>query len=327
MLENAPNRLPRIAISVGECTGIGPELALKCAACPQVVDRCVPLVYGPAAVVGRIAGILSLPCPEVGGSSSDKPAIVDVGEVKQNQVHPGEFDATTGAASFSAVILAVQAALGGEVDAVVTGPIQKEAWHLAGIHYPGHTELLAEKTATADYCMMLTSETISCVLATVHIAYADVPNQLSSENVLRAIRLGADALTRRHGRPARVGVCALNPHAGENGLFSHGEETEFIEPAIDAARQLEIDVTGPLSPDTAFTAAMRERFDVYVCMYHDQGLIPLKALSFDEAVNVTLGLPIVRTSVDHGTAMDIAWQGKANHHSMLAAIRMAIDLC
>ncbi len=134
-------------------------------------------------------------------------------------------------------------------------------------------------------------------------------------------------MDRRHDHAPRVTVCGLNPHAGENGLFSHGEEAELIQPAIDLARESGIDVTGPLPPDTAFTPAIRHKTDVYVCMYHDQGLIPLKALAFDDAVNVTLGLPIVRTSVDHGTALDLAWQGKANHHSMLAAIDLAIDLC
>ncbi len=326
MSEFEPHRLPRIAISVGECTGIGPELALKCLTCAEVTDRCVPLLYGPAGVIQRVAQLLGLPCPSVGGTS-DKPAIVDVGALDAAKVIPGVFDATSGEASFAAVMLALNAVTAGDVDAIVTGPIQKEAWRLAGIDYPGHTELLAEKTGTRDYCMMLTSETISCVLATVHVSLADVPSQLSIARVQRAIRLGADALTQRLGRAARVSVCGLNPHAGENGLFSHGEESKIIKPAIDMSRDLGIDVTGPLSPDTAFTPAMRERTDVYVCMYHDQGLIPLKALSFDDAVNVTLGLPIVRTSVDHGTALDIAWQGKASHHSMLAAIRMAIDLC
>ena len=154
-----------------------------------------------------------------------------------------------------------------------------------------------------------------------------LPRLLTTESILRAIRLGAAALSKRLGRAARVTVCGLNPHAGENGLFSHGEEQDVIEPAIEAARTEGIDVTGPLPPDTAFTPrASRSHSDVYVCMYHDQGLIPLKALAFDDAVNVTLGLPIVRTSVDHGTALDLAWQGTANHQSMLAAIAMAIEL-
>ncbi len=326
MSEIAPDRRPRIAISVGECSGVGPELALKCIACAEVIDHCLPLLYGPVGVIEQVARVVGLSCPTVGDNSAGC-SIIDVGEIDATKVRPGVFDAATGAASFEAVTRAIDAALAGDVDAIVTGPIQKEAWHLAGIDYPGHTELLAERTAAQDCCMMLTSESISCVLATVHLALADVPRELSLDKVFRAIRLGADAITARLGRPARVSVCGLNPHAGENGLFSYGEEAEIIEPAVRAARDLGIDVTGPLSPDTAFMPSMRESTDVYVCMYHDQGLIPLKALSFDDAVNVTLGLPIVRTSVDHGTAMDLAWQGKASHQSMLAAIRMAIDLC
>ena len=144
--------------------------------------------------------------------------------------------------------------------------------------------------------------------------------------IFRAIGLAAQAMEKRLGRPARVAVCGLNPHAGEGGMFSHGEEENLIVPAIIQARQMGIEVTGPLPPDTAFTPAVRLHTDVYVCMYHDQGLIPLKTLAFDDAVNVTLGLPVVRTSVDHGTALDIAWTGQASHQSMLAAIHMAVDL-
>jgi 4-hydroxythreonine-4-phosphate dehydrogenase len=186
--------------------------------------------------------------------------------------------------------------------------------------------LLAERTGVKDFCMMLTSDAISCVLATIHVPLADVASLLTVESIERAIRLGAAALAKRLGRPARVTVCGLNPHAGEHGLFSHGEEERVIQPAIEATQAAGFHVTGPLPPDTAFTPAVREQTDVYVCMYHDQGLIPLKAIAFEDAVNVTLGLPIVRTSVDHGTALDLAWRGAANHQSMLAAIKMAADL-
>ena len=234
--------------------------------------------------------------------------------------------ATGNVSAAEAVDQAIADAIDGDIDAIVTGPIQKEAWHAAGIEFPGHTELLADRLGITDFCMMLTSDSISCVLATIHIPLADVPKALTTDLILRAIRLAAHALATREQRPARVTVCGLNPHAGENGLFSHGEESNVIQPAIDAARSEGIDVNGPVSPDTAFTPAIRATTDVYVCMYHDQGLIPLKALAFDDAVNVTLGLPIVRTSVDHGTALDLAWQGKASHRSMLAAIHMAIDL-
>jgi 4-phospho-D-threonate 3-dehydrogenase / 4-phospho-D-erythronate 3-dehydrogenase len=252
--------------------------------------------------------------------------IVDIGQLDADALVPGHFNAQTGRASFAAVDRAISDAARGAVDAIVTGPIQKEAWHAAGIDFPGHTELLADRLGISDFCMMLTSEEISCVLATIHIPLADVASSLTTESITRAIRLGAAALSLRSGRPARVTVCGLNPHAGENGLFSHGEESSIIQPAIEAARRDGLNVTGPLPPDTAFTPRIRQATDVYVCMYHDQGLIPLKALAFDDAVNVTLGLPIVRTSVDHGTALDLAWQGKASHSSMLAAIQMAIDL-
>ncbi len=309
---------PRIAITVGDVSGVGPELAIRCAAMPAVTTRCTPILVGPANVIGMIADHVGLALP---------PEIVDVGSLEATNIKPGRFTAATGQASFLAVTRAIDDAIAGRIDAIVTGPIQKEAWKAAGIDFPGHTELLADRTGSKEFSMMLTSDEISCVLATVHIPLADVAGSLTTDSVTRAIRQGAEAVGRRLGRPARVTVCGLNPHAGEGGMLSHGEETHIIAPAILAARTSGIAVTGPLPPDTAFTPANRKATDVYVCMYHDQGLIPLKALAFDDAVNVTLGLPIVRTSVDHGTALDLAWQGVANHQSMLAAIEMAIELC
>ena len=301
---------------MGEAAGIGPELALKCAAMPQVTDRCQPLLYGPQVVLAEIASWLDLPFSAA--------AVRDIGD--PGSMTPGTFNAQTGQASFDAFDVAIGDAISGKVSAIVTGPIQKEAWHLAGINFPGHTEVLADRTGCDDYCMMLTSQEISCVLATIHIPLADVASRLSQNSIVRAIELANAAMTVRHGRAARIVVCGLNPHAGENGLFSHGEEAEIIAPAIARCHDHGIDVRGPVPPDTAFTPSMRSSTDAYVCMYHDQGLIPLKALSFDDAVNVTLGLPIVRTSVDHGTALDLAWKGTANHQSMLAAIEMAIEL-
>lgn len=317
-LPNNDSKRPRIAVTVGDVAGVGPEIALRCVAETQLHQQCVPILYGPAGVIDRVG-------KHVGNELGDN-QIVNVGDLSGDDVQPGTFSAQTGKASFDAVDRAIRDAMSGEVDAIVTGPIQKEAWHAAGINFPGHTELLADRVGVEDFSMMLTSDSISCVLATIHIPLADVASRLTVESISRAIELGASALTKRIGRPARVTVCGLNPHAGENGLFSHGEETRFIQPAIDAAIAAGIQVTGPVPPDTAFTPRQREATDVYVCMYHDQGLIPLKALAFDDAVNVTLGLPIVRTSVDHGTALDLAWQGKANHSSMMAAIAMAIDL-
>ncbi|TWT54545.1 4-hydroxythreonine-4-phosphate dehydrogenase [Rubripirellula amarantea] len=306
---------PRIAISVGDVAGVGPELALKCAALPEITERCTPVLYGPLVILKRIATLLKLALPK---------DIVDVGDA--GEVSHGHFSLATGQASFDAFNLAISDAMSGKVAGVVTGPIQKQAWHLAGIPFPGHTEVLAERTGTDDFCMMLTSREISCVLTTIHVPLADVPSMLTTDLVIKAITLANEAMTKRHGRPGRIVVCGLNPHAGENGLFSHGEEQSIIIPAVDFCHVRGMNVVGPVPPDTAFTPSMRAKTDAYVCMYHDQGLIPLKALSFDDAVNVTLGLPIVRTSVDHGTAMDLAWQGTANHQSMVAAIDMAVDL-
>jgi 4-phospho-D-threonate 3-dehydrogenase / 4-phospho-D-erythronate 3-dehydrogenase len=308
---------PRIGITVGEATGVGPELALQCAALPEVMQRCRPVLYGNETVVARIAATVGRDVPE---------SVVSVGSLAADTIEPGKFTASTGLASYQAVSSAIDDALSKKIDGIVTGPIQKEAWRLAGVQYPGHTELLADRCEVTEYCMMLTSEQISCVLVTIHVALGDVPGLLSVDSIYRSIRLAAEAMGRRYGRAARVAVCGLNPHAGEGGMFSHAEEEELITPAILRARKLGIEVVGPLPPDTAFTPSIRKETDVYVCMYHDQGLIPLKALAFDEAVNVTLGLPIVRTSVDHGTALDLAWTGRANHQSMLAAIHLAIDL-
>ncbi len=324
-----PERLPKIAITVGEPAGIGPEIALRSAADPRIRQRCRPILVGPIEVILRVAR--QLPRRDEGDlhlsqfASQHANDWIDVGDLSTAEVIPGKFSDSTGRASYEAVLWAIDAAMTRRVDALVTGPIQKEAWHAAGIPFPGHTELLAERTGTTEFRMMLSAPEISCALVTIHIPLADVARSLTSRDITATITLAAQAFAHHH-HDVRVTVCGLNPHAGENGLFSHGEERDIILPAIEAARRSGIVITGPVPPDTAFTPAMRARTDVYVCMYHDQGLIPLKALAFDEAVNVTLGLPIVRTSVDHGTALDIAWKGIANHNSMIAAINMAIDL-
>ncbi|MGI9472903.1 MAG: 4-hydroxythreonine-4-phosphate dehydrogenase PdxA [Rubripirellula sp.] len=309
--------LPSIAITVGDVAGVGPELAIRCASLPEVASRCRPILYGPANVIAEIASRLATGPPS---------HVHDAGTISVGDLQPGTFDSLTGLASFQAVEHAIQDTLSGAVAGIVTGPIQKEAWHSAGVEFPGHTEMLAEMTGVDDFCMMLTSDQVTCVLVTIHVPLLDVPPLLSVDSIHRAIQLGSDAMRARLGRSPRIKVCGLNPHAGENGLFSHGEEANHIVPAIELAKQSGLDVSGPLPPDTAFTPRMREETDVYICMYHDQGLIPLKALAFEDAVNVTLGLPIVRTSVDHGTALDLAWQGVADHRSMLAAIHMAVDL-
>ena len=310
------SRKRTIAITVGDVAGIGPEVSLR--ACEHyATNPDVELVlYGPKNAIQLVGDRLGL--KHLGVTR-------DVGVVSCDRLIAGQPNAETGLASFEAVKTAIKETLSGKVDALVTGPIQKEAWHAAGIRYPGHTELLAAETDTSNYCMMLTSKDISCCLATIHIPLADVAKVLTRESIERAIGLAHQTLTQKLGRAARITVCALNPHAGENRQFSYGEEETIIQPAIENSRELGIEVSDPVPPDTAFTPAMRCKTDAYVCMYHDQGLIPLKALSFDDAVNVTLGLPIIRTSVDHGTALDLAWQGKANHQSMISAIEFALQ--
>ena len=221
------------------------------------------------------------------------------------------------------VTSAIDACLAGKVDAVVTCPANKEAMQAAGVTHPGHTEIFAERTKTENFCMAFISDTISCSLVTVHVGYHEVPSLLTTDRIYEVISLTRQAHQKLLGKEPRLAVCGLNPHAGENGLFGNREEETIIVPAIEKARGEGADIIGPLPPDTAFTQNRRESVDAYICMYHDQALIPVKALAFDQAVNVTLGLPIVRTSVDHGTALDIAWQGKADPSSLKAAVRLA----
>ena len=323
---------PRIAITSGDPAGVGPELCLKLIANPAVQETCVPIVFGDATVFTQVAEKLNLQMPSVchdmkSVSELDRQTLVDFAQVDAADVQAGVVNATTGKASFAYIDRAIDAAMSGQVDAIVTGPIHKEAFHAAGVPYPGHTEMLADKTNADRHLMMLTSEMITCSLVTAHVGLEQVSSLLSVESILEAIELSHNAMQQIRGRKdVHLVVCGLNPHAGEGGLFGNREEEKFIVPAVNAARDKGINVTGPLPPDTAFMQTNRERTDCYVCMYHDQGLIPLKALAFDKAVNVTLGLPIVRTSVDHGTALDIAWQGIASESSFIEAVALAVKL-
>jgi len=224
------------------------------------------------------------------------------------------------------VTKAIEACLAKRVDAVTTCPANKGAMQSAGITQPGHTEIFAERTRTEKFCMAFICETISCSLVTVHAGYTEVPDLLSEERITEVIQLTRETHKNLLGSEPRLAVCGLNPHAGENGLFGNGEEEKMILPAIKKMKEKGYCLTGPLPPDTAFTESRRKEIDAYVCMYHDQALIPVKALAFEEAVNVTLGLPIVRTSVDHGTALDIAWQGKADASSLKAAVNLAVRM-
>jgi 4-hydroxythreonine-4-phosphate dehydrogenase len=283
---------PRVAITVGDPGGIGPEIAARAAADAGVLELCDPLVYAPPSGTRFPCGVLS---------------------------------AEGGRAAYDVIVRAVADARRGAVDAIATAPVNKEAFRMAGLPWAGHTDLLAHLTGAPHVAMMFHSDVLRVVLATVHIPLSEVSRALTRATIEATIALTARELPRFGVASPRIGVAGLNPHAGEHGLFGR-EEEEAIAPAIAACRALGIDVSGPFPADTIFVRATRGEFDVVVACYHDQGLIPVKLIAFGQAVNVTLGLPIIRTSVDHGTAFDIAGKGVADPGSMIAAIRLAARL-
>src|SRR5437016_8207801 len=283
---------PRVAITVGDPAGIGPEVAAKAAADSRVTAICEPVLYAPA---------------------------------NGTTFRPGVLSGDAGRAAYDVIVRAVSDAMDGTVQALATAPVNKEAFRMAGLQWAGHTDLLAHLTGAKRVAMMFYSERLVVVLATVHIPLAEVPEALTKERVQATIALTADSVPRFTKVPPRIAVAGLNPHAGEHGLFG-GEEDRAIAPAIAACRARGIDVSGPFPADTVFVRAARGEFDVVVACYHDQGLIPVKLVAFGTAVNVTLGLPIIRTSVDHGTAFDIAGRGIADPGSMIAAVLLAARL-
>ncbi len=324
-----------LAITMGDPAGIGPELCLKYLASSCSEPYYIPLIFGDFSILKRVANHLNqdLTTPVFSWKeylkqprAMTQATIIDMQSVNENLVQPGKVDALHGRAAYLYIERAIEQAIRGNVDAIVTNPIHKEALHQAGISYPGHTELLQTKTSSDSICMMLTSEKITCSLVTAHVGYEEVPALLNTKRILEVIHLTKKAMQAIRGRSPRLTLCGLNPHAGEHGLFGNREEERIILPAVMEAKKQGIDITGPLPADTAFVPAIRKRTDAYICMYHDQGLIPLKAISFDNAVNITLGLPIIRTSVDHGTAFDIAWQGVANVNSLIQAVKLASKL-
>lgn len=326
---------PLIAVTMGDPAGVGPEVCLQLLAHAEVCAFATPVVFGDARLLARCARQTGLPAPrriisEIEWAercaSLDEPAVLDVFGFDAEGFCPGVVSAKTGAAGYRYVERTIEAALAGQVAAVATAPLNKEALRAAGIPFPGHTEIFAEKTGAARACMFQYSDEVRASFVTVHVGYHEVPGLLTRERILDVIELTCDAMRRIRGAPPKMAVLGLNPHAGEHGLFGRGEEEAVILPAIEAARARGISIEGPLPPDTAFIPTKRRAIDAFVCMYHDQGHIPLKALAFDSAVNTTLGLPIIRTSVDHGTACDIAWQGKASASSLVEAVRLAVKL-
>ncbi len=315
---------------MGEPGGIGPEVIVKALSYAEVRDYCRPVVIGDAGVLNQAVKLSGLPLEirSISSISNSKPApgIIEVFNIKSSPPFKrGIPSGKAGKALVDYIKKAVELAKRNEIDAIVTAPISKESLKLAGYSWPGHTELLAELTNTKDFAMMFTSERLKIILCTIHMALKDVPGKINEKLVLETIRLarmGTDMLGIENPRIAAAG---LNPHAGESGIMGK-EELSAIAPAVEKAKKEGINVSGPFPPDVVFHKAYNGEFDIIVCMYHDQGLIPFKMLAFDTGVNVTVGLPVIRTSPDHGTAFDIAWKNMANPSSMLEAIKLASQL-
>jgi 4-phospho-D-threonate 3-dehydrogenase / 4-phospho-D-erythronate 3-dehydrogenase len=301
----------RLALTMGDPAGVGPEVCIK--ALPRI-ERDVVCV-GSADIFRKEARKLGMPAPSEIEETGGPGRAFEVGAV----------DAACGAAAYRAVMRAIEMALAGEVDAVVTAPLNKLALHASGIHENGHTEIFAKATGTDTYALMLHSPRMCCAFVTCHQSLASVPSSLGVERVVHVARLLNEALIATGRSRRSLALLGLNPHAGESGIFG-SEENTILRPAAECLRTEGIDISDPLPPDTAFTPEALKRFDGHVCMYHDQGHIPFKMVSFHDGVNTTLGLPIVRTSVDHGTAFDIAGRGVADPSSMISAARLARHL-
>lgn len=320
---------PRIAVTMGDAAGIGPEITLKLLAREDLPVR--PIVIGDPGVLAATARQLSLDLDvrviaEPHDAASASGAVDVIASVKPlEDVSPGRLSAAAGSAAYAYILHACELAKAGDIAAIVTAPINKEALTLAGLPYPGHTEMLADFSGARDVAMMLVNDDLRVVLVTIHVALRDAIDLITTESELAAIRL-ADHGARSYGiaRP-RVAVAGLNPHAGEGGQFGR-EEIDIIRPAIELARAEGIEASGPWPGDTVFMQARTGRFDIVIAQYHDQGLIPVKYLGLEKGVNVTLGLPFVRTSPDHGTAFDIAGKGIADAASMFTALDHAMRL-
>ena len=326
----ATPEVPRIAITMGDPTGIGPEIIVKVLSLRGTLPFCRPIVLGDRRIVERAISLLNAPIKVHEMETADEQHyrhgllnLVSLSAIPLEEARYGAPTASCGRAMVAYVEQAVKLVLQGSIDAITTAPISKKALSDAGYPYPGHTELLAKLTGTSQYAMMLAGEKLKVVPVTIHCALSDVFRLLTEEKILTAIRITHRALQHYFSlQHPRIAVAALNPHAGEGGLFGR-EEEKVIIPALEQATALGIGVAGPLPPDTLFYHAAGGRYDAVVSMYHDQALIPLKLLHFEDAVNVTLGLPIIRTSVDHGTAYDIAGTGTANPASLFNALKLA----
>ena len=318
-----------VAVTLGDPAGIGPEIVAKTFADLDAPDNAV--VVGDEAILKRAVDLLGLDLRvnviEAPKEGNFEPGVIDLipaGDLP-GDLPFGELDARAGAAAFEYVKLATELALRDEVQAVVTAPLNKEAMHLGGHKYPGHTEILAELTETKDYAMMLVAEDLRVIHVSTHVSLKEAIERAQPERELAVIHLARDALLKLGIPEPKIAVAGINPHAGENGLFGT-EDAEHIRPAVEQAMEEGIEASGPWPADTVFSRAKEGEFDMVVVQYHDQGHVPIKLLGFESGVNVTVGLPFFRTSVDHGTAFDIAGTGKADHTSLQAALDLAYTL-
>ena len=323
---------PVVAITMGDPAGIGPEVTVRAVAEPEIAEICRPLVVGDAGRLRDAAGRCGLaievrPVPDVASANFGEGVLncLDLGLVPADLPY-GEVSEIGGEVAYQCVRWAAELAMAGDAQAICTAPLNKLALHRAGHPFPGHTEMLAALTDTPEVSMMLTTPKLRVVHVTTHIGLLDMIARIEPGLVARTIGRGHRALVTAGIERPRIAVCGLNPHAGEGGLFGHHEEETKIAPGVERAQAEGIDVVGPLPADTLFFRAARGDFDLVVAIYHDQGHGPIKVQGIEDGVNITLGLPVVRTSVDHGTAFDIAGTGQADHRSMMEALRQAAVL-
>lgn len=323
---------PTIAVTMGDGAGVGPEVTVAAVVAPEITALARPVVIGDKRRLEQAATIMGLDVEIFAVGSVDEAVeapgrinVIDLGLLPED-LPWGELSAVAGDAAYRYIERAAKLAVAGDVQAICTAPLNKEALHLGGHPYPGHTEMLAALTGTPEVSMLLSAPKLRVIHVTTHIGLIDAIAKIDAGLVERTVRRGWEALRRAGIGNPRIGVCAINPHAGEGGLFGYGEEETKIIPAIEVLRADGIDAVGPLPADTAFYLAGRGDYDLIVAMYHDQGHGPIKVLGIEDGVNITVGLPVIRTSVDHGTAFDIAGKGVVKADSMLEAMRQAAAL-
>jgi len=325
---------PVIGITMGDAAGIGPEIIVKALNHIEVYDNCRPLVIGDAKILRRTLPIVSsnlvihaIKEPADAKYEYGTIDVIDLDLVPADLPY-GKVSAAAGDAAFQFLAKSIELAKNKQIDSICTAPLNKEALHLGGHLYPGHTEILADLTDTEDFSMMLTTPNLRVIHLTTHMGLIAAIESINPERTYKVVKLAHDTLTKAGFEQPKIAVCGINPHAGENGLFGNGEEEEKLQPGIERAQAEGINVTGPLPADTLFFRAGRGDFDIVVACYHDQGHAPIKVMGIEEGVNITVGLKggIIRTSVDHGTAFDIAGKNIADDKSMLAALRSAIEL-